>query len=79
VKLEVAAIVPLGGLFSFLGHQVSTLLVCSAWSIPVLKWIVFWANYWCVVRLCALLDSMLRTAEKFPMDLLAVYYVNHSA
>lgn len=41
---SLVAISKRGGLFSFLGHQLSTLVLCLLWNIPILKDIAFWLN-----------------------------------
>ena len=48
-----------GGIFSFLGHQLSTFFLCLLWSIPVVKHVAFFANKWLCVRLCHVLDRVL--------------------
>jgi len=42
-------IIPRGGLFCFLGHQISTALICSTWHLPILRDLVFAFNKWLVV------------------------------
>ena len=71
--LEVVEVQPLGGLAAFLGHQVSTVLVCSFWRIPVLKWGVFAANYLLVVCPTIWLDRLLKTIDVFPSSLVGVF------
>ena len=71
--LEVVEVQPLGGLAAFLGHQVSTVLVCSFWRIPVLKWGVFAANYLLVVCPTIWLDRLLKTVDVFPSSLVGVF------
>jgi len=41
---EIISIEPRGGIFSFLGHQISTMLVCTTFHIPVIKEIVFFSE-----------------------------------
>lgn len=48
-----------GGLFSFLGHQVATILLGTVWGIPLLKQIVWFLNSWLVTRLCVALDTVM--------------------
>lgn len=67
---KVLEVVPRAGLFSFLGHQVSTLLIGLSWHIPLVKWVVFMANKWLCVKPCLWLD---RALEKKKM--LAIGYV----
>lgn len=47
-----------GGLFSFLGHQVATILLGIVWGIPLLKQVVWCLNSWLVTRLCYTLDTV---------------------
>jgi SAM-dependent methyltransferase len=49
-------ITPRGGLSCFLGHQVSTALICLTWHVPILKQIVFTLNKWLLVWPCYWLD-----------------------
>jgi SAM-dependent methyltransferase len=51
-------ITPRGGVWSFLGHQVSTALICGTWHIPVMRTLVFWFNKWCVVYPSLWLDRL---------------------
>jgi SAM-dependent methyltransferase len=60
-------IIPQGGLFSFLGHQWSTIFVCSFWHIPLLKNVVFFLNQWFCVRPCVFLDRLLDRKKIFAM------------
>ena len=62
-----------GGPFSFLGHQVSTLLVCSTWHIPVVKWIVFILNKWMITKTCFHLDRFLNISRQLPSGYLSIY------
>jgi len=55
---KVIQIKPQAGIFSFIGHQFSTLFVCLFWHIPVLKQITFFLNKWLCVIPCYLLDKM---------------------
>jgi len=59
VGFEILRIVPRGGLFSFIGHQCSTIFLCSLWHIPVLKNIAFIINKWLCVRPCYFFDKIL--------------------
>jgi SAM-dependent methyltransferase len=70
--LEVVKVRPVGGPLSFLGHQVSTLLVAATWGLPVLRWIAFWLNYALVVRPAPVLDRLLGMERLAPMGVLAV-------
>jgi hypothetical protein len=56
-KLEVVDIRARGGLFTFLGHQFSSVFVCLFWSIPVLKHIALLMNKWFCTLPCYFLDK----------------------
>lgn len=71
--LEIVEINTVGGLWSFLGHQISTLMICSSWAFPVLRWIVFGVNYVFVVRLAVVVDQLTSTRLKFPANVIAVF------
>lgn len=45
-----------GGLFTFLGHQFSTVFLGLTWHVPVIKRMAFFLNRWLVVRLSIFLD-----------------------
>jgi len=60
-----------GGIFSFLGHQVSTIFLCLFWHLSVIKDIVFFFNKWVVVKLCYYLDRVLGPGP-FPLGYTAV-------
>jgi len=65
-----------GGLFSFLGHQISTIFVCLCWGVPVLKNIVFFLNKWLCVKLCYLLDSVFDRKKIFAVGYTCVLRKN---
>lgn len=47
---HVLSIEPCGGIFCFLGHQLSTIFLLFVWHIPILKDIAFWINKWVFVK-----------------------------
>jgi SAM-dependent methyltransferase len=47
---RVISIEPCGGIFCFLGHQLSTLFLLPVWHIPILKDVAFWINKWIFVK-----------------------------
>jgi len=47
-----------GGIFSFLGHQLSSIFVLLFWHIPIINRIVFFINKWFVVKVCYWLDKI---------------------
>ena len=66
------SILPLGGLFSFLGHQLSTILLCSAWNIPIIKNIVFILNKVLFVKLLYLFDKHIDKRKIFALGYASV-------
>jgi SAM-dependent methyltransferase len=69
---EVLAVRRRGGLFSFLGHQVSILLLSTTWSIPGLRQAAWWLNKWAITRFCHRLDRMIDKEELFAAGYVAV-------
>lgn len=61
-----------GGLFSFLGHQVSTMLLGLTWGVPGLRQAAWWFNRWAVVSLAAALDRRLDRSGLFALGYTAV-------
>lgn len=70
--LEVTDLIKLGGVATFLGHQVATILVSAVWNVPILKWLVFWLNYALVVRPCVSIDRLTGASKKMPQNVVAV-------
>ncbi|HKQ48333.1 MAG TPA: class I SAM-dependent methyltransferase [Phycisphaerae bacterium] len=66
---------PAGGLFCMLGHQISTIVLTLGWVIPLVRWFFFGLNYLLIVWPCVMLDRLLRSHLKFPMNVVAVYRV----
>ena len=64
---KVLKITPQGGIFSFIGHQFSTIFVCMFWHIPIIKKIVFLMNKWFCVKVCYLLDKMFDDKKIFAL------------
>ena len=62
---EVAEMHVRGGLFSFLGHQVSTVVLAVAWPIPVVRQLAWELNAWLVTRACYGLDTLTNRAGLF--------------
>ncbi len=56
-----------GGLFSFLGHQLSTVCLGVVWNVPLLKDMVWFLNSWLVTRLSYALDSVVDGSGTFAM------------
>jgi SAM-dependent methyltransferase len=55
---EIVEIHRKGGLVSFLGHQVSTLVLSAVWPVMALRKPVWFLNRWLITRLCYRLDSL---------------------
>ncbi|NJK98227.1 MAG: class I SAM-dependent methyltransferase [Chloroflexia bacterium] len=47
-----------GGLFSFIGHQVSSVLISSFYHIPVMKNIIYYINKFFIIYPCVILDRI---------------------
>ena len=56
-----------GGLFSFLGHQFSNIILSLFWHIPIIKNIVFFINKWFCVRLSYFLDKHIDNDKLFAL------------
>jgi hypothetical protein len=70
---SVVEIVATGSLFSFLGHQFSTVLVGSTWHIPFLGRMVFLLNVGLCTIPCYALDKLLLPISgKFPLGYVVV-------
>jgi SAM-dependent methyltransferase len=61
-----------GGIFCFLCHPVSYVLLLAFWGIPLVGWLVWWLNKILLVHPPVLLDQVLRLNKKFPMVVVAV-------
>jgi SAM-dependent methyltransferase len=70
--LELVELQKRGGLFTFIGHQVSTVVIGLTWGVPVLKDIAWFINSWLVTRLCYRLDAGLDPAGLFAQGYTAV-------
>lgn len=64
---EVLALAPHAGLISFLGHQASTVLLGSVWSIPVLRDMAYHLNRFLLVYPALWLDSVIDRRSLFPL------------
>ncbi len=61
-----------GGLFSFLGHQLSFLLLSASGTIPGVRQLVWHVNRWLVTIFCMGLDRWLGTDRYFPLGYVVV-------
>jgi SAM-dependent methyltransferase len=73
--LHVDQVETVGGLFSMLGHQISTIVLTLGWVVPLVRWLVFALNFFLVVWPCVMLDRLLRAHVKFPLNVIAVFRV----
>jgi len=62
-----------GGLFSFLGHQVSTLFLCLLWRVPLVKNIAIFLNKYVIVRGAYFLDTIFDKQKIFALGYTAVF------
>ncbi len=69
---HVFEVTPTASLFCFLGHQVSTVLVCGLWHIPLLKHVAFWCNAAAVTLPCYCLDRLVGMSELYPLGYVVV-------
>jgi SAM-dependent methyltransferase len=70
--MEIVSLQPKGGLILFLAHQVSTVLLAVAWSIPILKQPLLFLNKWWLVVAAYYLDRLLGMATTFPQGYIVV-------
>lgn len=64
--LRLELLVPSGGLFSFIAHQISTIVVLGTWHVPIIGRLFFWVNYCAVVVPALIVDQLLHTSRRFP-------------
>ena len=70
--LEVTSIQPKGGLLTFLVHQLSTLLLGVAWSLPPVKDALLFVNKWLFALGAFYLDRVLGIDKSFPQGYIVV-------
>lgn len=66
--LKVENVQPTGGLISFLSHGFSWALMCTAGSLPLLRWPVWLLNYLLLVRMLDAVDRVCGLAKRYPCD-----------
>jgi SAM-dependent methyltransferase len=69
---QVREILPTGSVLSFLGHQVSTIVVGGVWHVPVLKHVAFGLNALLIALPCYWLDRLLGIEAKIPLNYVVV-------
>lgn len=57
-----------GTLLSFLGHQISTIVLCLVWHIPVLKHLFFFINKILIVYPIAFIDQKIMKSSLMPLN-----------
>lgn len=73
VGFEVIEISETGSVASFLGHQLSTLLVGATWHVPIVGWLAAAVNALCIVLPATAIDSMAGPMRrKFPLGYVIV-------
>ena len=63
---------PCGGIFCFVGHQISTVLIGSTWHIPIVKHVVFTLNKWLVTKPSFWFDKMTDRKKLFALGYVVV-------
>jgi SAM-dependent methyltransferase len=71
-ELEVVDLQPTGGLFVFLGHSASLVLMCTLGAVPGLGWFTWLVNYIVFVRLAELVDRVCGMPSLYPCDYLLI-------
>jgi len=71
-ELIVLSVNKRGGVFSFIGHQIATLLLGMVWHIPVVKDVAWFVNSWVFTRACYRLDQLLDAGGTMAMGYSAV-------
>jgi SAM-dependent methyltransferase len=69
---QVDNIRPVGGLLTFITHQMSTMLLALVWGIPVLRQLLFALNGLFLVQLVSVLDRILPGNDLFAVNYLAI-------
>jgi SAM-dependent methyltransferase len=62
---QIVALEKRGGLFSFLGHQISTLVLGLIWNVRFVRSTVWFLDSWLITRACYGLDQVLDRAGLF--------------
>ena len=64
---DFVSIEPTGGIFCFIGHQLSSILLIPKWHIPILKHIAFFLNKWLIVKFCCFCDTIIDKRKNFAL------------
>ncbi len=69
---EITEMKTCGGILCFLGHQISTVILCLFFHIPIIKHIIFFLNKWLIVKPMVCLDAWLFEKSVMPLGYLCV-------
>lgn len=72
VGFQVREVLPAGSILSFIGHQVSTIVISGTWDVPVLKHVAFWLNALVIALPCYWLDRLFGIERKMPLNYVVV-------
>lgn len=64
---EVLELKEIGGIFSFLGYIIGTILISISWRIPLLNWITYWINYLMQIFIL-IFEIIIKTEKIFPFN-----------
>jgi len=70
-RFEVLELKEVGGLFSFFGYIIGSLIIGFSWKIPLLNWAVYCINYPMQIFILYL-DKLIRTEKILPFNYLMV-------
>ncbi len=71
-QFNIVQIAPRGGMLSFLGHQISTVLLALSWPIWGIRQIAWLFNKWIITRILYKIDKILGGWEIFPLGYVGV-------
>ena len=61
-----------GGILTYIGHNVTSLILCLVWGVPILKHLVFFLVKWLIVLPCAFIDDKVIRSEMAPLEYLCI-------
>lgn len=71
-QFEIVSMETSGGILTFLGHNVSSGILCLFWRVPVLKHLIFLLLKWLVVLPCAFIDDKVIKSQMAPLEYICV-------
>jgi SAM-dependent methyltransferase len=69
---EVSEIKKKGGVLTFLGHQISTILLSTVWPVPGLRQVAWFWNKWLITQLCYGMDRLFDGSGAFALGYVGV-------